>query len=275
MRLTVLTLVGGIALATPAFAQEATPNPDRDTFTVGVGGAFVPRYEGSDDYRIVPAGAVRGKVSGLTFTTAGTALFTDIIPSTGGPGTKFVFGPIAHLSLNRSSRKSTRDPQIVALGRIPVALEVGAHAGISRTGVITSDYDNLALDVAVSHDVTGVHKSTIVTPSVSYGTPLSTKIYVGASVSADYVGDGYARTYFGVNNAQFLASGLPTYTPPDGFKDVNFGLLGNLSLTGDLRRGLSLFAIGNYSRILPPFARSPVVRDRNQWFGGAGLAFTF
>jgi MipA family protein len=60
-----------------------------------------------------------------------------------------------------------------------------------------------------------------------------------------------------------------------GFKDINFGALANVSLTGDLLGGLSVFAIGNYSKLLGDFGRSPIVRDRNQWFGGLGLAYTF
>ncbi len=273
MKLAVVAVA--LIFAPPAFAQDATSDPNRDTLSIGVGAAVVPRYEGSDSSRIVPAAAVRGKLSGLSFTTQGTALFVDLVPSSGGPGTKFTFGPMAHLTLNRSGRKTTRDPQVVALGRIPVAVELGGHVGITRTGVITSDYDSIGVNVAVSHDVSGIHDSLIVTPSLSYGTPLSTKVYVGASVAADHVGRGYARTYFGVTPAQALASGLAAYTPDEGFKDVNFGLLGNMSLTGDLRHGLSLFAIGNYERLLGDFARSPVVRDRNQWFGGLGLAYTF
>jgi MipA family protein len=192
--------------ATPALAQDATPDPARDTITIGLGGAIAPRFEGSDDYRIIPGGAIRGKVSGVSFITAGTALFVDLVPSKNAK--KRVFGPMAHLSLNRSSRKGLGDAQVRALGKIPIALEVGANAGVSRTGVITSDFDTLSFNVAVSHDVTGIHDSLIVTPSINYGTPLSRKVYVGVSASATHVGTGYAKTYFGVTPAQSIASGL-------------------------------------------------------------------
>lgn len=267
--------LAGLWWCSPALAQtpEETPDPDRDTITIGVGGAVMPRYEGSGDYRIIPAGAISGKISNISFTTAGTALFVDVIPQK--RGTKLVLGPAAHLSLNRSSLRTTRAPQIVALGKVPVALEMGGHAGVTRTGVVTSAYDSVTFDVAVTRDVTGVHGSAIVTPSVSYGTPLSRRAYVGMSISADHVGSGYARTYFGVTPAQSAASGLPAYAPDAGFKDVSFGLFGAISLSGDLRRGLSVFALGSYSKLLGQFGRSPVVRNRNQLFGALGLAYTF
>jgi MipA family protein len=275
-----LSIIAALCFAAPAVAQDATADPDtaasnRDTLTIGVGAAIAPRYEGSDDYRVIPVGAIRGKVSGISFSTVGTGVFTDIIPSGASNEWKFVLGPVAHLTLNRSSLKTTRDPQIVALGKIPVAVELGGHAGFSKTGVITSAYDNFTVDVAVTHDVTGVHDGLIVTPSVNYGTPLSRKVFVGISASGTYVGRGYAQRYFGIDNRQFLASGLSTYPIGKGFKDVSVGALANFSLTGDLRKGLSLFIIGNGSRLLGDFARSPVVRDRMQYFGGAGLAFTF
>ena len=53
-------------LASPAYAQSPPaapplPSPEelaaKDTVTVALGAAIVPDYEGSDDYRIVPAGA--------------------------------------------------------------------------------------------------------------------------------------------------------------------------------------------------------------------------
>lgn len=271
MRSSVVLLA--LSCATPALAQDAAPDLNRDTVTIGLGGAINPRFEGSDDHQVIPGGALRGKVSGVSFTTAGPALFLDFIPSTSP--TKLVLGPVAHLTLNRSSIRMINDAQVEALGRIPVALELGGHVGVSRTGVITSAYDTVSLDVAVMHDVTGIHDSLIIIPSISYGTPLSTKVYVGVTASATHVGSGYGQTYFGVTPTQSLASGFPAYTPGAGVKDVTFGLLGNVSLSGDLRRGLSAFAIGSYSKLLGDFGRSPVVRDRNQWFGGLGLAYTF
>jgi MipA family protein len=271
----ITTSIFALALAGPAFGQEAPRERVADSITIGVGAASIPRYEGADDNVFIPALAARGYVSGIYFSTAGTALFVDIVPAHTGRETKFVFGPMAHATLARTSNKRTRDPQIIALGKLDTAVELGGHVGIQRTGVITSDFDSLSFDVAVSHDVTGTHRSLIVTPSISYTTPLSEKLYVGASIAADHVGGGYARTYFGVIPAQSLTSGLTAYAPGSGFKDVNIGLLTNISVTGDLRHGLSFFAIGNYERLLGDFARSPVTRNRNQWFGGVGLAYTF
>ena len=275
MRISVSTLAALVlgASAAPAVAQEMDSNAD--SLTIGVGGSILPRYEGADKYDIGPAVAARGKFNGIGFTLLGTGLFVDVVPAPKGPATKIAFGPMVHATFNRSSLRTVRDPQIVALGKIPIAVEAGAHLGVQRTGVITSDYDTLSFDVAAAYDVTGVHDSLIVTPSINYGTPLSRKAFVGISASATHVGRGYANRYFGIDNRQFLASGPPAYNARPGFKDLTFTGLGSVSLTGDLLHGLAAFATGSYSRLLGSFARSPVVRDRNQLFGAIGLAYTF
>lgn len=262
-------------VATPAWAQDNSEETDDDTFTIGVGAATVPRYEGADDNTIVPAGAIRGSFDGISFSTVGTALYTDLIPGPDGPGVDFILGPAAHVTLNRTSRKRIRDPQIIALGKIDTAIEVGGDVGIKRTGVITSDYDSISFDVALLRDVTNTHDSWIITPTIAYATPLSQTIYVGASVSATHVGRGYGLTYFGVTAPQSVASGLPVYNPGRGWKDVTLSGLANFSLSGDLRKGLSVFVLGSYSKLQGDFKRSPVVRDSDQFFGGVGLAYTF
>ncbi|WP_293881896.1 MipA/OmpV family protein [Sphingomonas sp.] len=271
-------LLAAAAVATPALAQDARKNPSavyEDSIIIGVGAASVPRYEGSNDNTFIPAAAARGTIGGYGFTFAGTTLSTDIIPYRASTGGKLVLGPVAHLTLNRTSDKRTRDPQIRALGKIDKAIEVGGQFGYTQTGVFTSDYDTLNATVSAVYDVTGTHESVIITPSISYGTPISRKAFVGINASADYVGGKYARTYFGVTPGQSLASGLPTYTPGDGFRDFSVNGLANYSLTGDLRGGLSLFGVVSYERLIGDFARSPVVRDRNQMIYAAGLAYTF
>ncbi|CAN5228893.1 hypothetical protein BH09PSE3_BH09PSE3_11050 [soil metagenome] len=270
-------LLAASAIATPALAQDERTNAGafKDTIIIGVGAASIPRYEGSSDNTFIPAAAANGTIDGYGFTIAGTTLSTDIIPYRNATGGKLVLGPVAHLTLNRNSGKRVRDSQIRALGDIDMAVEVGAQVGFTQTGVITSDYDILTATVSAVYDVTGTHDSVIITPSISYGTPLSKKFFVGVNAAADYVGGKYARTYFGVTPAQSLASGLTPYTPGDGFKDVYVTGLANYSLSGDLRHGLSLFGIVSYERLLGDFGRSPVTQDRNQMIYAAGLAYTF
>ncbi|MEA3035143.1 MAG: MipA family protein, partial [Sphingomonadales bacterium] len=87
------------ALATRAAAQEKTDSyMDRpNSLTVGVGGAYLPSYEGSDDYQWVPIGLALGKVGGFGFATRGTTLTLDLIRDAPGAPVTFEFGPAANL----------------------------------------------------------------------------------------------------------------------------------------------------------------------------------
>jgi outer membrane scaffolding protein for murein synthesis (MipA/OmpV family) len=249
---------------------------DGNSFTIGVGAGYMPSYEGSDDYRVIPAAVVRGKVGGHNFYTRGLQLYVDAIPESQGTGLDLSFGPVVGLRLNRTS--GIKDERVKALGELDTAYEVGAFAGIGQTGVITSDYDTLSFRVTYLTDVGNAHKSHIITPSIEYGTPLSRQTYIGVSASADFVGGGYADYYFNVTPAGALASGLAPYDADGGFKSWSLSLAGAQSVTGDLLGGMALFAIGSYTRLRGDFAESPIVStagSRNQWFAAIGLSYTF
>ena len=263
--------------AAPALAQDdpALEN-DGNSFSIGLGVGYVPTYEGSDDYRIIPAAVVRGEIAGHGFFTRGLQAYFDLIPEAPGEKVDISFGPVVGARLNRTG--SIKDARVRALGELDTAIEVGAFAGIAKTGIITSDYDTLAFRVAYLKDVADAHGSHIVTPSIEYGTPLSRFSYVGVGASAEFVGDGYASYYFDVTPAGSLASGLKPFQADGGFKSWSVNLVGAQAITGDLLGGLSVFAVGSYTRLQGDFRRSPIVADAgspNQWFGAIGLAYSF
>jgi outer membrane scaffolding protein for murein synthesis (MipA/OmpV family) len=272
-----LLAAGAMLLGAPALAQEnPLPEDDGNSLTIGAGVGYVPSYEGSNDYRIIPAAIVRGEVGGHGFFTRGLQAYFDLIPEAPGEKLDLSIGPVAAVRLNRTS--SIKDARVRALGELDTAIEVGAFAGIAKTGVITSDFDTLSFRVAYLKDVAGAHGSSIISPSLEYGTPLSRFSYVGLGASAEFVGDGYASYYFDVTPAGSLASGLAPFQADGGFKSWSVNLFGAQALTGDLVRGLSLFAVGSYTRLQGDFRRSPIVADAgspNQWFGAFGLAYSF
>nr|WP_277923539.1 MipA/OmpV family protein [Sphingomonas sp. TREG-RG-20F-R18-01] len=277
-----------LGAATPALAQQANPVPadnnqiaselDKDTVTVGVGAAYLPDYDGSNDYRVVPAPVVIGSVKGFNFTVIGNRASLDLVPNRPGQRWDIQFGPVGVVNFDRSSLKNIDDTRIRALGKVGTAIELGGYVGLGKTGVITSPYDKLSVSVSLRHDVNGVHKASILQPSINYLTPLSRKAAVALFGSAQYVESGYADTYFSITPAQSLASGLQTYSAGKGWKNYSVGGLATYSLTGDLLHGFKLVAGGTYSRMLGDFANSPIVRvagSRNQWIGAAGVAYTF
>ncbi|MGD9809909.1 MAG: MipA/OmpV family protein [Sphingobium sp.] len=259
-----------------ALAQESDRSNE---LTIGVGAAVIPSYEGSNDYNVIPGGLVRGKVAGFPFFARGTNLHVDLVRDNGIKGWDLEAGPVFGARLNRTGRIG--DARVKALGKLDTAWELGGWAGIAKTGVITSDYDNLSFRVAYVADVGSAHKSYIVTPAVEYATPLSETTLVGFSLSADYVGKGYGNYYYDIALAGSQASGLGVYAAAGdkaGFAKLNVGMVAAKSLSGDLRKGWALFGLAGYGRLLGRYADSPIVKDagnRNQWMGGLGVAYTF
>lgn len=270
-----------LSMAIPqAFAQEQDEpavDPYADTLTVGVGAGYLPSYDGSDDYSLVPAALIRGRVSDIVFFSRGASLFIDLFADRRDSGWDVELGPVAGLRRDRSSR--IKDPQVRALGKLDDAYELGAWTGIGKTGVLTSAYDNLSFRVSFLHDLGDAHGSYVIVPSIEYGIPLSYKSYAGVGVSAHYVGKGYGRTYFGATPEGAAASGLSAYElEGSGLKDVTVSGFFAHSLTGNLLSGLSVGIGVSYSRLLGKYADSPVVAeagDADQFVVAGGLAYTF
>ena len=275
-----LTAVALLCAASPLFAQSGTgpelpdPNDRSNTFTVAAGVASTPDYEGSDENRLIPAVAVRGRVGGMDFWSSATWLYLDIIgrPSN---GIDFDFGPIVGARLNRSG--DVKDAAVDKLPELDAAIEIGAFAGVSWHG-LTNPYDSLSLRVDVLKDVGGAHESTLITPTVSFSTPLSQRTYVSASANVEWAGGGYADYYYSITPLEGLVAGLPAYDADGGLKHWGLQLTGLQMVTGDLTGGLGVFAMGSYKRLSGDFADSPIVDIRgraSQWMGAIGLTYTF
>jgi len=268
-----------LACSAPAFAQSSDaplpdPNDQSDSVTIGIGGALIPDYEGSDDYRLIPAAAVRGRVGGISFFSRATYLYVDLIKRGEGK-IELDAGPIAGVRFNRTGK--IKDDFVDRLPERDKAIEIGGFVGVTAHG-LTNPYDALSFRLDVVKDVSDAHRSTVFSPTIDFGTPLSRSFYVAASLSADWVGDGYADYYYAISPGDSLASGLAPFDADGGFKGYKLGLLGNYALSGDLTRGLSLFATGSYGRLSGDFKRSPIVDDRGsatQWLAAVGLGYTF
>ena len=283
MRQLCVIAFGSFCLASAASAQDnatgTMPSPEQvasgDMVTVAAGGAYLPDYEGSDDYRLIPAAAVRGRVHGISFSTRGSYLFVDVIPQSGKMN--FDFGPAAGIRFN--GRRHIDDEIVKLLPERKRAIEVGGFAGASLHG-LTNPYDTLAFRLDVLHDIGNAHKSTTFSPNVDFSTPLSRFTYASASVGAEFVSNRFADYYYSISPSDSLATGgaLPVFNADGGMKNWKASLLLNQSISGDLLHGLSIFGSGQYSRLVGDFKRSPIVSERgsaNQWLAAVGVAYTW
>ncbi len=246
--------------------------PDRLTLVVGA--AVASDYEGSNDYILAPVAGATGRFRGHAIVWQGNSLGVDLVPEYRGTKFKFIAAPFINLNLNRTG--TSHDPVVALIGKSGIAAESGIVLGFNRTGILTSRFNSLTVQVSMAHDLGSVYKSFIVSPSVAYTAPLSKSVLVSASAGFDVVGAGYARHYFGVDHDASASSGLPYYRPSGGVKSAGFGLGGAVSLNGDLRKGFAVGAKLGYQRLLGDFAKSPIVANRgnsNQFSVTIGLAY--
>jgi len=289
-----------ITAATPVFADAVAPvgilptpivippfvmPPDRnavgeglaaDRVVVAAGAAVASDYEGSNHYSLTPIAGATARLHGHAIVWNGNSFGIDLVPEYRNQTFKLIVAPYVDLNLNRVGTPD--DPIVALLPKAKLAVEGGGVIGFVRTGILTSKYDSLTVQVSAAHDLGTVHRSFVITPSIGYVAPLSKAALVSAGASLDVAGAGYARTYFGVDGAGSAASGLPIYRPGGGIKSVDLGLGGAVSLRGDLRKGFAVGARLNYERLLGDFADSPLVAmwgSPNQFSATLGLAYIF
>lgn len=244
-------------------------------FSVGAGVALIPSYDGSDDYTISPLPLVQGSIGGVGVSPRAGGFALDLVPNSIG-GARIVAGPAIRVRLNRTG--DTHDDVVNLLPERDIAVELGVSGGVSFPAVL-NPYDRLTVSTDVSWDIAGAHGGNVVTPVVSYVTPLSEGIAALLAISGEYVSNDFMDYYYSVTPADAAVSGLPQFDADAGFRNVGAQLLVGFDLNGDLRDGgLALFAMGGYSRMLGDAAATPLTSlrgSKDQWLLGAGLAYTF
>ncbi len=155
---------------------------------------------------------------------------------------------------------------------------VGVNAGVTQRRLL-HDYDSVTVSVDAKWNVNDAYGGMIVSPQVSYLTPLSPGIAVSATLSAKHVDDDYARYYYSVSPVQAARSGLPQFAAKGGWASASAGLLAAFDLGGDLRDGgFAIVGLASYTRLMNDAKRTPftsVRGDADQWLVGAGVAYTF
>tara|TARA_A100001391_G_scaffold83275_1_gene54490 strand:+ start:31321 stop:32190 length:870 start_codon:yes stop_codon:yes gene_type:complete len=249
-----------------------------DYLSVGVGVAVNPSYLGSDDYVFTPLPIVQGSLGGVGISPRGGGLALDFV-SNSGDGVDFDLGVAARLRANRNTQ--IKDEVVASLGKLNKAIEVGPTAGVTFNKVL-NPYDSLTVSTDAAWDINGAHKGFVLSPSVTYFTPLSRGMAASLSVSTEYADAKFQDYYFAVSPAQSLATGgeLPAFQPSGGgFTRAGVTLLTGIDLDGDLTNGgFALIVVGGYSRVLGDAAESPftsVRGSKDQFFGAFGVGYTF
>lgn len=161
-------------------------------------------------------------------------------------------------------RKETDAPQLFGLGNISAGMTAGGFAsyrygpweiyGTARQAV-THGSSGLTALIRLDYRVRLI--------------PDSLNFSIGPEVS---LADGQAnRTWFGISTDQSLQSGLSTFTPGGGVRDVGL----HAGLTYRFSDHILVHAFGQVKELTGDIANSPIVQNKTQSLAGLGLAYRF
>jgi outer membrane protein len=262
---TVLLVLPAAARAQTAAEEAAPPPEDGWSGFVAVGPAVMPRFEGADEYRLVPfvIGTVRN--GGVSVDFQGSRIRADLVPDE-----RLALGPLVNVRLGRDQDAGGR---VGALDQIDAAVELGGFVGL-RLGGNRLGQGQIQLDLTAMADVSGTHGGALVTGSASYVALRSQRFSLAFDAQTTWGDAAYTRTYFGITPGESTRSGLGAYRPGASLRDAGAGA--TFGYQFDRRWGV-IGRIG-WTYLLGDAADSPIVRDegsRHQGVAGLALSYRF
>ena len=247
-------VTAGVLASTLLFANSAAAA----NWTIGVGAGIAPDYEGSEDYEPVPLWNL--KASNLYhedtyFQILGTKLNSNFLAHD-----NFRLGISGQYFFERDD---VEDNAVDNLPNTDDGIMLGVMGGydfdLSQGGVVGVELD---ARYDVGGDIGGLF-----TGRLKYSTSTLSRWVFSASVETTYATDDYMDDRFGVTAVGAAASGLSTYDPDAGFKDVAIGT----SLTFKLSQRWSVTGIAKYAHLIGDADDSSPVTNQgseSQFLGG-------
>ena len=258
----------GTVLAADAIAVNsddfiAPPEPSRfgrieqklaDWHVVLGGGAIIaPKYEGSDEFEIMP----------VPFVSA-TFRDTVTIDPTGANIALYEQGPFAFSARlgYEMGRKEDDSDHLRGLGDVDMGATVGAKAAVKFGPA--EIFAQLDKTVGGSEGLLG-------TVGIEVSQPLSQSLMVGAGASVVFADENYMQAYFGVTPEQSARSGLARYDAGAGLKRADF----SVSATYMLNQNWMVRGQAGVGILVGDAADSPIVVDKVQPSGMLLVGYRF
>lgn len=254
-------LAGAVLLSlagSPALAQN--PLAGDWTVTIGAEGLVVPQFSGSDEYEIRPRPIFSVRRAG---TTAVFKAPDDGISFALFDTQRFRIGPVGRFNAGRDQDDA---PILRGLGDIDFSVEAGLFAE-----VWTSDYFRLRGELRRGF---GGHHGFIADLGADFVMRPADRWLVSIGPRISVADSEYMETFYGVNAAQSVRSGLLAYNPSGGFQKAGVIASANYQLTPNW----TVLGFARYDRLVGEAADSPLVQvggSENQFSTGLGVSYSF
>ncbi|MCE4556603.1 MipA/OmpV family protein [Roseateles cellulosilyticus] len=266
-----LSSVGGLAIiafaAMVAFPPEVTAtelSPTESSLTLGAGIGVVPDYLGSNKNKAVPMLLLDYQHR--------NGLFASTQRGIGWAGEHGVF----HYSFavngraertdqdHRSLDFKTGSSELLGMGRVKASV-VGQGTFTVRLG------DSASVHMAVEAPLTQRDNGRTVQFGGDYTVWRSARNSIALNGSLDLGDRKYMQTYFGVTQAQSLASGYANYTPAAGLYKANL----SLGWTHRVDTHWRVVTVAGAERLLSDAGDSPLARRKTAPQAGVLVSYSY
>lgn len=263
-----LTLFTGL-IGSFVFAPAQADDTKSLSGYLSLGGAMVPDYEGSNDYRPAPLATGKLAYDEYYIEARGPKFRANVMPAGVFPF-GFELGPsLAY----RFGRDDVKNDKVDALRDVDGTVAVGGFAKIHTSAVLDKS-DQLGFDIEVLSGIGSDRDGTIITFGPSYSFSPWDSLRLGFNASATYANVRYNQAYFGIDADNALRSGLPTYDAEGGIKDVGL----SVNATYIVTEHWAITGNTKVMRLVGDAADSPIVDDAGRATQGVvavGLVFNF
>jgi outer membrane protein len=235
---------------------------------LGLGGAYRPDYEGSDNYegKIALFGRYNME-SGRYISLGGTSgseraarLKMNILTSE----TAWEIGPVVQYRFKRGG--DVENNKVSHMQTVPNEQEAGGFVGYHL--------GSLFLSMTGVYDISGESDGTLFYFNGLYRMPVNDQFEMAIGAQTTWASNDYMETYFGVSGPNAANSGLPRYSADSGLKDAGLGLTGHYKFT----KTWGMIGNVSYTRMLNDAKDSPLVKkvgDENQYTAVVALTYNF
>ena len=244
----------GFAVAVSAQTLDSSATDSGARATVGLGAAYVPRYEGADGYKIRALPLINYR-NGRFF--AGTL---------GGVGYNFSLLPdleFAPVLSYRPGRDESDSVHLRGLGDIAAAADLGAF--------VRWNLRPFFLHANVKQGISGGVKGLQGRFGAGFALALTPSDRLVVDAAADWADTKMMQAWFGLTPTQALRSGLPSYQADAGIRRYGVGVNWTHAFNP---QWFSTAGFGAH-RLGDQAASSPITVDRSQGVVSVGIGYRF
>ncbi len=234
------------------FVGEEVAAQQRGKAVLGIGAAFVPRFQGADEHEALPVPLMDVR-KGRFFARTEDGIGMDLIETP-----RFTVGTSVAWMPGYDE-----DDVPEGIGELSDALGGKVFVSTRLGGTVTT--------LSATRAITERERGLLAGARIAYPQGVTERLTVVPSLAVYWVDDKYMNTYFGVDSSRAVRSGLNPYQPSAGFKDVSLRLALRYRISGSWD---AIGAVG-VARLFDKAADSPFVERRVLSSAVVGFTYRF